>query len=120
MITPDSHKAKTWKTQHAKEAILNVQACEGCHNYTNIEKKTLLDGEKDVNLYARDNSFCSGCHLRINSPHEEGWAFIHTFKIVREDAPRCLICHEVIYCSKCHEENLGPAFIGRRDRENGQ
>ncbi|HVJ48054.1 hypothetical protein [Desulfitobacterium sp.] len=107
-----------------QEAISNIEACEKCHDYTNIEGKPLRDKEKDVAKYARENSFCEDCHLKAVSPHEEGWAFSHCFNVKREDAVRCLICHEmnqpkedvnsaVIYCSKCHEENLGPAFIGR-------
>ena len=122
MILPISHKDQGWKKQHGKEAILDIEACEKCHNYTNVEGKPLKAEGKDVAKYARDNSFCSDCHLNASSPHEEGWAFTHTNSVDLKDVARCLICHQmnqpdeaanptIIYCSKCHEENLGAAFI---------
>lgn len=120
MITPQSHKNKAWMQQHGKEALQNVVICEKCHNYTNIERKPLKAEDKDAAIYARKNTFCLNCHLRLTSPHEEGWAFSHCFTVNREDATRCLICHEMnqpkadadsqFYCSKCHEKNLGPAW----------
>ncbi len=122
IITPDSHKNAMWRLRHGQEAILSVEACEECHNYTNVEGKPLEAEDRDVVVYARKNRFCADCHLNVASPHELGWAFLHTSNINREEADSCKICHELnqpteggtstrLYCSKCHEENLGSAFF---------
>lgn len=121
MITPDSHKNNAWEHEHGKEAVSNIEMCEKCHDYLNIEGTSLKDEEKNVAKYARQNSFCLDCHRKAVSPHEDGWAIWHSQSISRENANQCLVCHALnlpsyyakttrTNCSICHDENLGPAF----------
>ena len=121
MITPDSHKNKSWVREHGQDAFKNIECCEKCHNYINIEGKPLNDEEKNVAQYARQNSFCLDCHRKVASPHDDGWAVLHSQSVSRENVDQCLVCHELnlpsyyikstsTNCSNCHEKNLGRAF----------
>lgn len=121
MITPDSHKSTSWKKEHGQQAVRNLESCEECHNYINIEGKPLEEDEKNVAEYARNNNFCLDCHRKTSSPHADGWLIWHSRSITYENADQCLVCHELnlpsyyikttrTHCSTCHGKNLGPAF----------
>ena len=124
METPLSHAVKqSWLKDHGKEAVLNVQKCEECHNYTNIEGKKLTIEGGEMTRYARNNSFCNDCHVASSPFHGDSWAYDHT-KVSRDLAKGCVVCHDldkplpgenrpVTYCNQCHQDNLGPAFFDR-------
>lgn len=124
METPPSHITKqSWLTAHGKEAFLNVEKCEGCHNYTNIEGEKLTEEGGEITRYARNNSFCNDCHVASGFLHGDSWTYDHT-RLPRDLAKGCVVCHDLkqplllekrpkTFCNQCHQDNLGPAFFDR-------
>jgi len=124
METPTSHAIKqSWLENHGKEAVLDIQKCDECHNYTNIEGKRLTIAGGEMTRYTRGNSFCNDCHVASVSFHGESWTYDHT-KLSQDLAKGCMVCHDLnqpqlwdkrpkTYCNQCHEDNLGPAFFDR-------
>ena len=122
MEAPPSHAVKqNWLKDHGTEAVLNVEKCEECHNYTNIERKRLTVQGEEITSYARNNSFCNDCHVASGSVHGDSWTYDHT-KTSPDLAKGCVVCHNLnqprpwekspsVYCNQCHQDNLGPAFI---------
>lgn len=116
MMTPESHqKASTWLVNHGRQAMQDVTQCDKCHNYVNVDNRKLTTADLDITQYAKNNSFCSNCH--VNRPERHP---IHT-QGIGENSISCLVCHNLkepktwekvppIYCEKCHSENLGPVF----------
>ncbi len=124
METPTSHTVQqSWIKDHGKEAVLNVEKCEECHDYTNIEGKKLTEEDGEMARYARNNSFCNDCHVASGAVHGDSWTYNHT-KLPRDSAKGCVVCHDLnqplpwekrpkTFCNQCHQDNLGPAFFDR-------
>ncbi len=116
MLIPTSHEnVQTWLVNHGLEAMQDVTKCDKCHNYVNVSKKEMTATDLDITKYAKNNTFCSDCHLKrpLSHPkHSQG---------LGENSESCLVCHNLkepkpgekvpaLFCEKCHSENLGPVF----------
>lgn len=109
---PQTHLNASWKNgQHGLEALKNVDQCDKCHSYA--DSYLVKPGPNKAAQYARNNEFCSTCHLKKPPSHTADWRQIHR-KQASVNEPGCLACHDenrpgttenavtTTYCVKCH------------------
>lgn len=121
---PKDHQDKNWLQLHGQKAVEDINYCDSCHSYS----KNLM-GSSDTELsfadYARNNKFCSKCHVGIEGEskdfqiknkhsnkrgtkinnykplvaaplsHNEDWRQTHGQK-AKADKNSCLVCHDEI------------------------
>ena len=111
---PETHLKDNWKKgQHGIDALKNIKQCDKCHSYAN--SYLVKPGPNEVAEYARNNEFCSKCHMTKPPGHTENWRQIHGPQAkVQKDG--CLVCHDEnrpgkaedqvskVYCVKCHAQ----------------
>lgn len=111
---PENHLQSKWKNGlHGMEAIKDIKQCDKCHSYSNSYLIKSAPGA--VAQYARNNDFCSKCHLQKPAGHTVDWRQIHGDQ-ASKSKEGCLVCHEenrpgkntnqvaVTYCIKCHSQ----------------
>lgn len=111
---PGSHLTDSWKNaQHGIAAMKNVKQCNQCHSYSS--SYIIKPGPNEVAQYARNNEFCSKCHLNKPPGHGTDWRQVHGSK-AQANRDGCLVCHNdnrpgrsddsvtTTYCVKCHSE----------------
>lgn len=89
---PGSHRDADWLTGHGKLAVRDVGYCDKCHSLTQSLVRVHLGG--GVQEYARNNTFCSGCHSSKKPPSHAGdWRQRHGER-GPEPPPECFVCHD--------------------------
>lgn len=128
-MIPDSHKQKDFKLiTHGKQAKTDLKECNVCHKDMS---KNDLEGYEEVSTllqvlnkdkkqapkknhfnYAKENTFCTDCHLERPLSHTKAFIKDHGISASR-DKQKCMACHELqsssklitdapISCSSCH------------------
>ncbi len=114
LIKPESHQAADFVDggQHGKLAVLNLDSCNKCHSFT--VSMVQVRASSPVAQYARNNSFCAGCHKQRPPGHDAGWNARHGVRAKEVGVAACQVCHEVTppkrtggalaktYCNQCH------------------
>ena len=112
---PKTHTRGEWLEDHGLVARNKVGLCNDCHSYTNEKRlgSKVVSFKNPATNYARNNTFCNGCHTaKKPSSHEEPWNIKHA-ELFQEGIVECYVCHdqtvpksdyavERIYCNKCH------------------
>ncbi len=103
-----------------------VGLCAGCHGKQRIDDGLAAKDTSDARLFARNNYWCSGCHLNNRPPrHSDIWRVIHRTQAI-SFGESCMICHNAdkpdmrkwqddleqravptIWCNRCHSPDTG-------------
>lgn len=115
---PNSHAKLEFASGHGKLAQHSLKECNTCHSYSKSYVSIELSENLDpVGIYARENNFCTECHLKRPAGHTPDWRNIHG-KSIKEMKNRasCLVCHDENTrskasraaqpsCNSCHGNN---------------
>ncbi len=109
-------------TNHGPSAFqMGAAVCAGCHGFQRIYDSLADKDISDPRLFARNNYWCSGCHLNNRPPrHSENWRIIHKTQAL-PSFNHCMVCHNTdqpdgtklaadleqravqkIWCNRCH------------------
>lgn len=77
------HVRATWVVQHGTKALEDQSKCMRCHVST---------GE------------CDSCHERRPDSHGPGDTWIGQHKNANAEEPRCITCHDAVWCEDCHRQ----------------
>lgn len=109
-------------TNHGPSAFqMGAAVCAGCHGFQRIDDSLADKDVSDPRLFARNNYWCSGCHLNNRPPrHSENWRIIHKTQAL-PGFNYCMVCHNTdqpdgtklateleqravqkIWCNRCH------------------
>jgi nitrate/TMAO reductase-like tetraheme cytochrome c subunit len=126
-MIPKSHKETNFATKtHGLLAKKDLTKCIQCHNDMSKEKlkgyeeASVLDkylsnnsqsSTKNELNYARENTFCSNCHLKRPANHENKFITKHGF-LAKNNQKTCMACHDIyrtsspsknrVICYTCH------------------
>lgn len=76
----------TFGSEHGQAAIADRASCTVCH---------------------KSAALCDSCH-GVAMPHADGYLKIHSTEAKSIDNPRCMRCHSVLDCVRCHERHVHP------------
>lgn len=118
LIRPASHQAEQFETEHGKEALANLDTCDRCHSFTTSTVR--VKAPNPVAEYARNNTFCTGCHAQRPAGHDADWIASHGDRAREIGVNGCQVCHEAspprkaqgkaiakTYCNQCHLQTHG-------------
>ncbi|QCJ44118.1 cytochrome C [Bacillus sp. S3] len=127
---PKSHKKADFKTKtHGAAAKTDLNDCNSCHKYMSSEalegydKASTIDkylnqgdrinSNKNEQAYAKENTFCQGCHKARPVSHTSTFIGNHGVE-ADKDAEKCYTCHSsnrtntssdnTVNCSTCHSK----------------
>lgn len=103
-----------------------VGLCAGCHGKQRIDDSLASKDTGDARIFARNNYWCSGCHLNNRPPrHSDIWRVIHRTQAI-PFGESCMVCHNAdkpdvrkwpddleqravptIWCNRCHSPDTG-------------
>lgn len=93
---PVSHVQPDFAAGHGKKARDSLKECNTCHSFS----KTYVSNDASESLdpvgnYARENNFCTSCHLKKPAGHTPNWRSIHGQTIKKiENRASCIVCHD--------------------------
>lgn len=97
-LKPGFHDENWRPWDHGLTAIkMGPGFCDACHGVQKIsETKDIVNkGSKDPRVFARNNFWCSGCHLNNRPPrHSDIWRIIHKTQAL-PGIQYCMVCHNV-------------------------
>lgn len=118
---PASHDAPDFLTEHGRQAYADLLSCDRCHSWTrgSVESsERMIYGRHPVRDYARNNTFCSECHLRRPAGHDGAFRRTHGGIAKKRGISGCQVCHDFqmglslpgvaansagVYCNTCHQ-----------------
>jgi nitrate/TMAO reductase-like tetraheme cytochrome c subunit len=129
-MVPEGHKKADFKTKtHGILAGKELETCNECHKLMSkdklegFEEASVLDKyissnrqstKKNQYDYAKDNTFCSDCHIKRPASHESGFISKHG-ALANKDLNSCKACHDIqqtpvsnknkVNCSSCHQSS---------------
>lgn len=113
LIRPENHLAASWASEHGKQALADIDACDQCHSYS--LGMVRVRASNPVAEYARTNTFCSKCHVTRPEGHDQAWSYGHGAPARAMGVAGCQVCHESTpprkaqgvarsYCNQCHQK----------------
>lgn len=115
LIKPESHQAANFVQggEHGRLAAADITSCNKCHSFT--VSMIQVRASDPVAQYARNNTFCNGCHKQKPTSHDANWNVNHGARAKDVGVTACQVCHEVTppkkgsgalaktYCNQCHQ-----------------
>lgn len=77
------HVKASWNQQHGTKALEDQSKCLRCHVSTGK---------------------CDSCHEQRPASHGTGDTWVGQHESAKAKPPRCLTCHEQVWCDDCHEQ----------------